>query len=82
MSLDRDDWLMLQAYIDKEVMPFECNKVNKRFNVIHIRHAAEAVIGFEVTSGLVAKLLRQRGVPEREIRGITHFAISDEFFCN
>ena len=82
LTLTRDNWSILQAYIDKEVMPFECSKINKRYNISHIRYAAESVLGFDITSGLIAQLLRQRGVPHKDIRGITHFAVSDEFFMN
>ena len=80
LALNNEHWRILQAYIEKEVMPFECNKINKRYNISHIRYAAESVLGFDITSGLMAQLLRQRGVPHKDIRGITHFAVSDEFF--
>ena len=80
MTLDRESWLYLQAFVDKEVMPYECDKVSKKYNICHIRYEAERVLGFEVKTGLIAKLLRQRGVAETERHGITYFAISNEFF--
>ena len=82
MALKNEEFRMLQAFIDKEIMPFECSRINRHFNISHIRYTTEQVLGFGVTSGLLAQLLRQRGLQARDIRGITHFALSDDFFIN
>ena len=82
LSLSNEEYRTLQAFIDKEITPFECGRINRRFNISHIRYITEQVTGLNITSGLLAQLLRQRKIPAKDIKGRTHFAISDEFFIN
>ena len=82
LDLSNNEYKILQAFIDKEIMPFECTRINRHFNISNIRYITEQVTGLNITSGLLAKLLRQRKIPAKDIRGRTHFAISDDFFID
>lgn len=80
MHLKNDEFALLHAFIDKEIIPYACEKPNKRYGINHIRWIVINILGLEVTSGLIANLLRQRGIAEKQINGSSHFAISSEFF--
>ena len=81
MNLEKNDFVLLQAVIDKEIMPYTTNRVNKKYNIGHIKRELDQIINFNISVPLLAQLLRQRGVIEkRNKRGVSYFAISDEFF--
>lgn len=81
MRLDANDFIMFQAIIDKEVMPYVTNRINKKHNAGHIKRELDKVTSIDYSIPLLAQLLRQRGVAERkDHRGISFFAISEEFF--
>lgn len=80
MRLKNDEYAILHAFIDKEIEPYISGKVNKNYSISHIRAITTKALGLDITAGLIATLLRQRGIAEKSIYGVTHFAISDEFF--
>ena len=81
LKLEGNNFILLQAVIDKEVMPYITNRVNKRYSVGHIKRELGYIVDFDFSIPLLAQLLRQRGVKEkRNKKGVSYFAISDEFF--
>lgn len=80
MRLKNDEYAILHAFIDKEILPYACEKINKNYSISQIRWVVIRTLGLDVTAGLIASLLRQKGIAEKSIGGVSHFAISDEFF--